>query len=102
MVVPLGEDTSRRPVAWMAAAGVLAVIAAELAFIHFREAPPQQRSVRFQVPLPEKLTAESLRLSPDGRYLAIAAGGRLWVRSLDSLETKALPGAERTPAGEHG
>jgi Tol biopolymer transport system component len=58
--------------------------------------------MRFQVPLPEKtalLTASTFALSPDGRQLAFAASGpdgiaRLWVRPLDSLVARPLPGAE--------
>ena len=76
---------------------LLALIA--LSFVHFRKAPPpEERSVRFQVPLPEKSTDAIFRLSPDGRYLAIAgslnSSSRLWVRPLDSLEARALPGTE--------
>src|SRR5207237_5203199 len=35
-----------------------------------------------------------LRLSPDGRSLAFVAGGRIYVRSFDSLEARALQGTE--------
>jgi hypothetical protein len=58
--------------------------------------------MRFQIPLPEKtalLSASTFALSPDGRQLAFAAYGadglpRIWVRPLDSLEARPLPGAE--------
>jgi serine/threonine protein kinase len=81
---------------WIAAAILLVALIA-LLFVHFRKAPPPQvRSVRFQVPLPEKSTDAIFRLSPDGRYLAIAesqpdSNSRLWVRPLDSLETRPMP-----------
>src|SRR5216684_2231275 len=36
------------------ATGLVTVLLAVLAFIHFREAPPEQRSVRYQIPAPGK------------------------------------------------
>ena len=89
----------RRALPW-AVAGVLA---AAFAFVHFREKPAAPAEpVRFQVPLPDKTTAAStgaFALSPDGHQLAFAAAGsdgvsRLWIRSLDSLEARPLPGSE--------
>jgi Tol biopolymer transport system component len=58
--------------------------------------------MRFQIPLPDKITLSStgaFAASPDGRQLAFAAFGpdaveHLWVRSLDSLEARPLPGSE--------
>jgi serine/threonine protein kinase/Tol biopolymer transport system component len=87
----------RERVAWaVAAIAVVAVLA--LAFMHFRETSAQQPSGRFQVPPPEKSTVLELKLSPDGRYLAIAASEaghtRLWVRPLDSLQAQVLSGTE--------
>ena len=58
--------------------------------------------VRLQIPLPVRpalrLTG-SLALSPDGRQLAFSATGvdgvpRIWVRALNSLEVRPLPGSE--------
>jgi Tol biopolymer transport system component len=72
-----------------------------LAFVHFREpglAIPQP--LRFQVFAPEKTTFDSsLSLSPDGRRLAFAAraaDGRsqLWIRDLDSLQSRLLTGTD--------
>ena len=34
------------------------------------------------------------QLSPDGRSIVYAQGGRLWVRDLDQLEARAVPGSE--------
>jgi eukaryotic-like serine/threonine-protein kinase len=86
------------PVAWVALAGVLLVAFAALAFVHFRETPPPQRVVRFQIPLPEKAMGAIFQLSPDGKSLAFTAteGGRrkLWVRPIDSLAAQAVPGTE--------
>ncbi|HSW38265.1 MAG TPA: hypothetical protein VLL97_02095, partial [Acidobacteriota bacterium] len=57
---------------------------------------------RFQIPIPEKVSLDwgsSFAVSPDGRHLAFAAAGsddvvRLWIRGLDSLEARPLPGTE--------
>jgi eukaryotic-like serine/threonine-protein kinase len=94
----------RRVLPWALFAASLSTAVA-LAFVHFREklAPPTE-SVRFEIPVPEKAslaTAGSFALSPDGRQFAFAATGsdgfkRLWVRSLDSLEVRSLPGSEST------
>jgi eukaryotic-like serine/threonine-protein kinase len=79
---------------------ILAVLAAIVfALLYLRATPLQERSARYQIALPGNATGvNQLHLSPDGRYLAIAAGGaggaRLWVRPLDSLEARALPGTE--------
>jgi hypothetical protein len=59
-----------------------------LGFVHFREAPPQRQSMRFQLPLPGKWPWSTFRLSPDGRYLVMSnlesgktrGGSGLWIR----------------------
>ncbi|MBI4906627.1 MAG: serine/threonine-protein kinase [Acidobacteria bacterium] len=86
---------------WMAVAAVMTVAAAGLAIVHFRETLPSPQPVRFHVPPPENSTFSryGMVLSPDGRNLAfIAAGGgglsMLWLRPLDSLTARALPGTE--------
>jgi Tol biopolymer transport system component len=103
----LGEEVgqpapsrSRLGVGWIAAA-VFAIAFAALSLVHFRETTPQPAVVRFQVPVPEggTIVGGSMALSPDGRQLAIVArkanGARqLWVRALDSLETRPLAGTE--------
>jgi eukaryotic-like serine/threonine-protein kinase len=82
------------------AAAVFAVIAAAVSFIHFREKPPVAEMVRFQIPAPEKNRfAFGAYLSPDGHRIAFPAtsqDGRtvLWIRSLDSLESRPLAGTE--------
>jgi serine/threonine protein kinase/Tol biopolymer transport system component len=87
----------RERVAWaVAAIAIVATLA--LAFVHFRETAPQQPSGRFEVLPPQKSTILELKLSPDGRHLAIVASEagqtRLWVRPLDSLQALALSGTE--------
>jgi len=76
---------------WSVAA-VLAVVSAPLAFLHFQEKPPAPAApVRFQISAPEN--TRSVNLSPDGRKLAFIAGGRLWVHSLESGESRDLTAA---------
>ena len=89
--------------AW-AMTGVLAAILAVIGFIHFREQPPRPPElVRFQIqPGLSMDAAHSFQISPDGRKLVIVAAGpdgttRLWIRSLDSLELRPLPGTETVP-----
>jgi eukaryotic-like serine/threonine-protein kinase len=91
------QRTSR---AWPAIACVLAVATAALAWMHFRAAPPQLQSLRYQLTRPGNSEFTQFQLSPDGRYLAFAApsGGslRLYVRAMDSLEDREFPGTDGT------
>ncbi len=86
-----------RLVPWSAAA-VSLLAAVTLGVLHFREVPPPRTTLRFQVAPPEKSAVHTFALSPDARYLALAAirdGKRsLWVRALNTLEAQALPGTE--------
>ena len=84
-----------------ASVSVLILTSAALAFVHFREKAPVPAVMRFQIPAPEKAsfapTAPSI--SPDGKKLAFVAfdaGGhrQLWIRSLDTLEARAVPGTD--------
>ncbi len=103
LVAPAVTPPERRSVIvpWIVAAA-LGVAAITLAAIHMREVPPAAPQVRFSVPPPAKGSFGTwIGLSPDGRYLgftAISADGdvRVWVRSLDSLEARPLPGTEGT------
>ena len=75
--------------------------------LHFREQPPEAPVVRTFIPPPEKTTFKTgegnpqgpLALSPDGKRMVFSAGvsdgkDQLWVRSLDALTAKPLPGTE--------
>jgi len=76
--------------------------AAPLAWVHFREKPQVVHPVRFQVTLPPKVTldfSDAPMVSPNGRYLVIPAreiSGRraLWLRPLDTLAARQLPGTD--------
>ncbi|HEV2202099.1 MAG TPA: protein kinase [Bryobacteraceae bacterium] len=98
----VSQTASRKPVVWMAAAGLLAAVALALGFVsyrHVREEPP--RVIKVSVLPPEKATlvGNSIRaVSPDGRHLAFVATtdgkDQLWLRDLDSLVARALAGTE--------
>ena len=68
--------------------------------LHFREQLPQEASLRFQIPLPEKVGGSAYQtISPDGRYLVFwvvnrGANEPLWVRPLNSLTAQPLAGTE--------
>ena len=80
-------------------AAVLLVALVTVLFFHLRERPPEQGVVRFQIFPSDKDAVASLTLSPDGGRLALTlrsedGGTSLWIRSLDSLEMRRLPGTE--------
>jgi Tol biopolymer transport system component/predicted Ser/Thr protein kinase len=84
---------------WLAlvAAIMLSFALALNAYLYWGKTPPLAAPVRFEIPVP----AGSLNftLSPNGRQLAILAPGLdgrqlIWIRALDSLETRPLPGTE--------
>jgi serine/threonine protein kinase len=84
--------------AWMIA--VIAVVAAlSLGFVHFREKPTNEPTLRYTMNVPESIIP-SVAISPDGRYIATAAGGvvlanqELFIRRLDSLQAQPVPGTE--------
>ncbi len=92
----------RQRVIWLLSGlGLLALLSASfVAYTYFRHSRVNLQSLRFTVSPPEKAVfEESLALSPDGRWLAFVAsmgeGKRsLWLRPLDSLAARALPGTE--------
>jgi eukaryotic-like serine/threonine-protein kinase len=94
---PAPEPTDSGLLRW-AATTALALLAIGLAFVYFREAPPATRTLRYTVAAPENSTVHSLAISPDGRYVTIAAAvngkRQLWLRALDSLQAQPLPFTE--------
>ena len=87
----------RRWIPWALAAVLLVSLAAMVAE-QFRSKPVSAAIVRFDIPEPG--TANCIFfLSPDGRTLAYTARGedgvtRLWVRALDSVDARMVPGTE--------
>jgi serine/threonine protein kinase/Tol biopolymer transport system component len=88
---------------WPALAAVLLAVAVVLAIAYMRKESPPALLTRLQIPAPDKLTFDSFTaasISPDGRWLAFAGArgpdnvARIWVRGIDSLETRPLEGTE--------
>ena len=89
---------SRERIAW-AGFAVCALLAAAFAIGYTRRAPRPARPVRSSILLPEKRFLNFLAISPDGAHLAFVASGpggtrTLWVRSLDELTARQLPGTD--------
>ena len=88
---------------WPAVAAVSLAGMAGLVVTQLRKAPPPvAQEVRSQIPQPEGLTfnpGTQATISPDGKWLAFPAVGpdnvsRMYVRSIDSLDVRPLPGSE--------
>ncbi len=80
--------------AW-ATAGVLAVIAGAVSFIHLRETAPVAAAIQFSIPSPDHSTFRSwAELSPDGKFLAYDTSKdgilTIWLRPLDSQQARPL------------
>ena len=93
--VPPAESpaaSARRP-AWPWLAAVVAALLAGTAAGRFALAPqrPSARPVRFEI---HAGTVSSAAISPDGRQLAIASRGKLWVRDLARLEVREIEGTD--------
>jgi eukaryotic-like serine/threonine-protein kinase len=86
---------------WIIAAAGIATLAA-LAFVHFREKPPEGKLITASLLAPGGTAPDATysypAVSPDGKTLAfsVRAGDRaqLWLRPLDSLVAQAVPGTE--------
>jgi serine/threonine protein kinase/Tol biopolymer transport system component len=84
---------------WLAAAVVVAVAATALvqSLVRGRSEPGPGARMEFQIELPPEANNAGfgLAISPDGRRVAFAACcDQIWVHSLESFETRALPGTE--------
>jgi serine/threonine protein kinase len=103
----IGEATApsrhktRERLGWIVAALLFVIAGASLTRSYFHQTATEERSVRFSIAPPEQGTFSwyaSLEISPDGRQIVFVAtvNGKqmLWVRSLDSLESRFLPGTE--------
>jgi len=92
---------SRERLAWILA-GILPLVASGVTLFLASRLKPESalRSSRFEVPVPDRATDLYTYLSPDGRMLAFLAtvDGKdsVWLRPLDSLEARRLPGTEGT------
>ena len=90
---------------WALAALMLVALLGSLAMrvTGRRDVPPAAEAVQFTMLPPDKTTfspdANAQALSPDGRQIAFVATGAdgtpmLWIRRLDSLNARALPGTD--------
>ena len=97
--VAAAPSRTRRVLPW-AAAGVLAVILAATLGVLVMRRPAPARVVRFDITAPEALSEVGApKLSPDGRAIAFNATDakgvtQIWLRSLDDLEPRPLPGTD--------
>jgi hypothetical protein len=86
-------------VAWIITV-VAALVAAGLAFVHFREPPPAAPSeMRLDIVTPATGDPVSFALSPDGKQIVYVGYGvegvlRLWLRPLASATAQPLSGTE--------
>lgn len=95
--IPAGAflEPRRRRWLWPTLAIAATLGALTLAVLHLREAGPgAARTVRFEIPPPEKSSIDFFKLSPDGHVLAFITERRLWIRSLDSLQALPVAGTE--------
>jgi Tol biopolymer transport system component len=89
--------------AWAVAAGMIVIAAIGASLAYFRPAPAEVQAIRFSIGPPEKANFTPgtgfLALSPDGSKLAFTAGvstgAQLWIRALDALIARPLPGTDR-------
>ena len=91
----------QRPLGWIAATIMLLLALGALSLVHFREPAQEARVVKMSVLPPEKATFSTRSVpavSPDGRRVAFVASDEgknlLWVRDLDSLIGRPLPGTD--------
>ena len=99
-VIPAGRSPVRLAwLGWVVAAALLFALA-PFAYQHVRESLPAPVSTRFQVPPTVEFTGPgNFSVSPNGRHIVFAGHGpdgiaRLWIRTMDSLEVRPLPGSE--------
>ncbi len=85
---------------WMLATIVCMALAAALALIRFQRPVSTEQAVKLSLLPPENRTLNStIAVSPDGNliaFVAVSSNGKssLWIRPLDSLVARELPGTE--------
>jgi eukaryotic-like serine/threonine-protein kinase len=98
----VGAPRTRDRRGWLgwAAAGVAVAALAPTAYRHVREPQPAREAMRFEIaPKVQFGGPGNFAVSPDGRRLTFVGRGpdgvsRLWVKTMDSLDTRELPGTE--------
>ena len=90
---------TRERLAWTACAAA-AALAALFAVGFFRRTPKEEPMTRFQIEAPPDLSfVGNPRISPNGRIIAFravdqAGEAQIWLRPLDSIEARSVPGTE--------
>jgi serine/threonine-protein kinase len=81
---------------WLAATLVLAAIVGVVIW-NFRPSPPPEprRVIRFSYELPKDTSG--LAVSPDGKQFVYSTPGGLYLRAMDELESRLIPGTEGKP-----
>jgi Tol biopolymer transport system component len=92
-------ELARSPMIWAVLALAAAVAAAAAAIALWpRPATPAVPVTRFEIPMPSggqlTLSRRALAVSPDGTRVVFVADGRLYLRSLSDLESRAIPGGD--------
>jgi Tol biopolymer transport system component len=87
--------------AGVATAAIMLGFAATLipAVLYFRSVPPPTRNVRLEIPVVQNVSGLAPAVSPDGRHVVYVSaagsiGSALWVRSLNAVDARRLPGTE--------
>jgi eukaryotic-like serine/threonine-protein kinase len=101
-----GQPASKSRNVWRIVAGLLAVVAfAWASILIFSRPSPNTTLLRLAIPPPPNARFQSatLALSPEGRQVAFVATNStgqqlLWIRALDSLESRALVGTDDADA----
>jgi eukaryotic-like serine/threonine-protein kinase len=79
-------------------AGLAVACAAVVSFLYVRDLQKPQRPLRYSIAAPENSSVHSFAVSPDGRYVTIAAAvngkRQLWLRPLDALQAQPIAGTE--------
>jgi len=100
----LDEPSAAIPARWQSrawagiAAALLSVLIALTTFLALRRPPLEAHAFQYAITPPDNRSVHSFAISPDARYLVMAAGiaGRreLWLRPLDALQWQLLPSTE--------
>ena len=97
---PQAMPPAKNSLPWKIVAAVFAIVALVLGTAYLRRPTEQPRAVKLSVLPPENtIFGNDLpAISPDGRHLVFAAvtgqGRKLWIRDLDSLAVRPIPGTE--------
>jgi len=92
--IPSAQTAAKPLRYWQGLAALLALCAFGLIGWTFWPQAPGSFST-FEALLPENVVpGQSISLSPDGRKLVTTAQNALWIRSLDEIEWRLLPGTE--------